>query len=162
MRLPREMQKERARISREKIIQLCDKKPMRKCELVKELGIGEKIAANYIEWLAARIKIIRYGMGANARWMSVRLFQILHPTLPVPVVKEKDATPVVFLGASFGADWSPKQEAVQQSAGVKITVYSGPRDRFAPDIKPGHGAISGDWMLRRQGVQLETRVPAYA
>jgi hypothetical protein len=160
MRLPRDLEIERANANRDLIVQLCDQAPRRRSELKELTGLNEKKLANYIELLSHRIRIVRFGMGANARWMSVRLFQVLHPNRPVPTMKAEHAGPVV-LGVSFGADWTPSQK-VEYRDGYKITVWSGPRDRFAPDIKPGQGAISEDWMMRRQGVAVETRVPAYA
>lgn len=160
MRLPREIEFERANAAREQILQLCDTKPMRRSELREITGLGEKKMANYLGFLSDRIKLVHFGMGANSRWMTVRLFQKLHPNRPVPTLREEHATPVVR-GVSFAADWKP-EVTVETTGGVEIKRYSGPPDRWASDIKPGHGAISGDWMLRRQGVQIETRVRAYA
>lgn len=160
MRLPREIEIQQAASCRERIEQMLDERPMSARELHETLNISLKRVQNYLAFLSSRCRIVLHGRTGTARWYSTALFQKTFPHLRVPTLLDKMTTPTVS-PVSHAAEWKPDvKEEIKD--GVKITRYGAPPPRFAPDIKPGQGAISGDWVLRRQGVQIETRVRAYA
>lgn len=73
-------------------------------------------------------------------------------------VAPKPASPAVRAPAQVWAN----EEPIYRD-GIKVTVVPAPRGRYEADIKPGQGAISADYVARRQGQFVPSRlVGSYA
>lgn len=73
-------------------------------------------------------------------------------------VKVKTESPAVRAPAMV---WANAEPIIRD--GVKVTIVPPPRGRYEADIKPGQGAISADYVARRQGQFVPSRlVGSYA
>lgn len=125
---------------RRAIREMCDLEPLTRADIVKRLGLPhERSADHYLSVLSRYGVIVHDRRGPNARWMTPRLRDSLKPP-------EQRPKPVV-LPENHRAQPAPVERV--RINGVWCTRQAAPRSRFAPDIAPGDGVISRDWMARR-------------
>lgn len=131
------------------MVQMCDTQPQTKSFLAEALHISVT-ALNH--WLYAAQKSNRIYYRAGLGWMTPRLGKELG-TLPATPTTETANVPL-------RPQWDSTAPVTYHRDGVMHTVCPARRGPFEADpAVRGRGAISADWMARRQGVAVPSRVP---
>lgn len=131
------------------MVQMCDTQPQTKSFLAAALHIS---ATALSHWLYAAQKGNRVYYRAGLGWMTPRLGKELGtlPATPTPAPANVPLRP----------QWDSRAPVTHHRNGVLHTVYPARRGPFEADpAVRGRGAISADWMARRQGVSVPSRVP---
>lgn len=129
------------------IVGFCDLQPRMARELCVLTGIPDTTMKHYTEDLKHSGRLYYCIAGPVRGWVTPRLWAELRPGVPLP----DGAVPVRAVNVPLRPRWESGAVVVQHRKGVKITRAEPPRQRWATDVKPGQGVISGDWMMRRQG-----------
>lgn len=87
-------------------------------------------------------------------WMSPRFMRMHRAGEIVPGVEL--SKPTVSVTTPYG--WLQPSDEMIITEKTKITRAPAPKGRFEDPAKAGKGAITEDWMARRQGVEIPTRL----
>lgn len=133
-----------------KIVELCDREPHGLEKLAAAVGRDKPAVSHWLERMRAE-GVLVFSRSPDVRgWMTPRLWRRLLPGVCVP------GASVPAANVPLRPRWESGQVVVEHRKGVKITRAEPPRQRWATDVKPGQGVISGDWMMRRQGGEAPT------
>lgn len=129
-----------------------------KASLAALLGVSQPTLTGWLEKAHANGLLV-YSKQAEARgYMTPSLWARTFPGLPLP-----DGTVIALPSANTPArtTWTPGTCTVSIAGNVRITRQAAPRGRFEPDARvAGRGVISSDYVARRFGQQMPSRLPA--
>lgn len=128
------------------ILDICSREKTNKTALKKTISAKERRTARCVDELAQEGKIIHGPDGPGAGYVTPSAVALLTPkTIPVATVPK--------LG-----HWPKRKQPVVIPADTLIVDYGRPPERWETSLKPGQGAISQDWIARRQGADVPTRL----
>jgi hypothetical protein len=131
-----------------RMVDMCDTQPCSKADLMAAFDVPGS-AINHWTYAASKDNSITYSRAVMG-WITPRLGRELGVLGP-----PQDSTNV-----PLRPQWDTKAPVVEHRNGVVYTICPPPRGPYDADPSTrGFGAISGDWMARRQGVAVPSRVP---
>lgn len=132
-----------------RMVDMCDTQPCSKADLIAAFDVPGW-AINHWTYAAAKDNRITFSRAVNG-WITPRLGRELGV-----LGKPQDLASV-----PLRPQWDTQTPAVEHRDGVLYTICRRGRGPFDADPSiGGSGAISQDWMARRQGVPVPSRVPA--
>ncbi|MCE2658325.1 MAG: hypothetical protein LW854_08755 [Rubrivivax sp.] len=131
-----------------RMVDMCDTAPCTKSQLMHAFDAPEWMI-NHWTYAASKDNRITFSRAVNG-WITPRLGKELG------VCGQQQDTARVPLRPV----WDTTTPVVEHKDGVIYTTCPAPRHPYHADPSVcGRGAISGDWMARRQGVAVPSRVP---
>ena len=139
-----------------RIHELCNSKPHTRNMLVEITRSKDTRIEAALDALSSK-RLVFKCMHKGKQFFSTRkVFEATWPSLPLPA-DDPAKLPALVRIPGPGDGWLHDTK-VTYVDGCKITKVAAPADRWAAGLKKGRGAISQDWIARRQGVELPTRL----
>jgi len=139
-----------------KIHELCGQKPHTRNMINAVTKAKDTRIQAALDALSSK-QLVYPAMFKGKQYFATRkVFEQHFPSLPLPADDPKTLPGLVRIPAP-GEGWMHETE-VTYVDGYKVTRVSPPADRWQGGVTPGRGAISEDWIARRQGVDVPSRL----